>query len=199
MLIGGDRKTALGPYASSAEVLAEGLLADAGIHEVGVAGYPEGHPAIPADVLRSDLETKQELTARQGLGLEIVTQFSFIPSRVVEYCAELARTAPEIPVYVGMAGPTPNRTLRRYARHCGVSASLRALIRLGVSAAQAATHTEPGEQLAALSHYCAAREPGNVIGVHLYSFGGLLESALWMRRQCRPAPANSNMEVGIHA
>ena len=187
LIVGGDRATALGPYPDSAAVLREGALAGVGIHEVGVAGYPEGHPKIPAVALHDDLQLKQELAARHGLGLEVVTQFSFAPSRIIEYCAMLARTAPEVPVYVGMAGPTRNSQLLQYARYCGVSASLRALASLGVKAATLASHTDPDEQLAALAHHCAARESCNVIGVHLFSFGGFVASAQWMRRQCRPA------------
>jgi methylenetetrahydrofolate reductase (NADPH) len=186
MLIGGDRHEPLGPYPDSAAVLEEGVLVEAGIHEVAVAGYPEGHPGIPAPALDHDLARKMELAERQGLGLEIVSQFSFSPSRVVEYCARMARMAPEIPVYVGMAGPASFDTLRRFARHCGVSASLRALRRFGATAAETATHTDPAEQMIALAHFCAARDACNVIGVHLFSFGGFLQTARWMRSQCRP-------------
>ena len=48
MLIGGDERSAKGPYRDSLEILAEGVLSTAGVREIGVAGYPEGHPAIPA-------------------------------------------------------------------------------------------------------------------------------------------------------
>ena len=42
---------------------------------------------------------------RRGSAPYVVTQFSFAPNRIVEYCADLARRAPGVPVYVGLAGP----------------------------------------------------------------------------------------------
>ena len=46
LLLGGDEPKAKGPFADSLEILESGLLRDSGIREIGVAGYPEGHPRI---------------------------------------------------------------------------------------------------------------------------------------------------------
>lgn len=181
LLIGGDEPAPKGPYADSLEVLASGILRECGIREIGVAGYPEGHPRIPAAALASSFEKKIRLAREQALGLYVVTQFSFAPARVVEYCAELARKAPGVPVYVGVAGPTDAAALARYAQRCGVSVSLRALRTLGTGIAKLVTNTDPLEQLRALARYCGSREASNVVGVHLYSFGGAVRTAEWMR------------------
>ncbi len=183
LLVGGDEPRAKGPYADSLEVLQDGVLADAGIREIGVAGYPEGHPRISAAVLQDSFSRKLRLARKQGLGLYVVTQFSFAPARVVEFCAALARSAPAISVYVGVAGPADPAALLRYAQRCGVSVSLRALRNLGSGIAQLVTHTDPGDQVAALARYNRSREPGNVAGVHLYSFGGAVRTAGWMRER----------------
>lgn len=180
LLIGGDQPEPAGPYVDSAAILRDGVLAEAGIREVGLAGYPEGHPRIPSKVLDVSLNEKLALASAQGLGTYVVTQFSFAPSRIVDYCARLARAAPEVSIYVGMPGPTGLALLIRYARICGVSASLRALIDLGFKAARLLSHTAPHEQLVMLAHYCAARRACNVVGVHIFSFGGFFESAQWM-------------------
>jgi methylenetetrahydrofolate reductase (NADPH) len=185
LLIGGDAREPCGPYADGAAILRDGILSDLGINEVGLAGYPEGHPNISQDTLLADLDDKLELIDRQGMCGEIVTQFCFAPSRIIEYCAYLAQKTPETPVYVGMAGPTSAARLIRYANYCGVSASLRALGSMGVKVVNLLTHTDPSEQLDALAHYCATRDACNVIGAHLFSFGGFVESARWMRQKCR--------------
>ena len=135
--------------------------------------------------MKADLKAKLEMASAQHLGLSVVTQFSFVPSRIVEYCDELVHDAPQIPVYVGMAGPTDPLSLLRYARHCGVSESLRALSALGVKAAKLACHTNPDEQLEVLARYCAGHEVSNVIGIHLFSFGGFERSARWMQEKYR--------------
>lgn len=182
LLIGGDLPAPAGPYADSAAVLCDGALAVEGIREVGLAGYPEGHPRIPSGMLHAALREKLILAEDQGLGTYVVTQFSFAPMRIVDYCARLARSAPDVSVYVGMPGPTNPARLIRYARNCGVSTSLRALIDLGFKAARLLSHTAPNEQLVMLARYCAARTTCNVVGVHLYSFGGFFKSAQWMHR-----------------
>jgi len=181
LLLGGDEPRPKGPFADSLQILESGLLVDSGIREIGVAGYPEGHPRIPAADLAAAFKRKQKLTAEQGLGMYVVTQFCFAPSRVVEYCAQLARSAPDVSIYVGVAGPTDPVALARYAQRCGVSASLRALRNLGSGIAQLVTHSDPMEQLVTLARYSMQREPSNVVGVHIYSFGGAMRTASWIR------------------
>jgi methylenetetrahydrofolate reductase (NADPH) len=181
LLIGGDDAQPQGPYADAAALLREGVLADCGLREVGLPGYPEGHPRIASPALAQALDEKLALAAQQRLGSYMVTQFSFAPTRVVEYCARMARERSALPVYVGLAGPTEPRTLLRFAQRCGVSASLRALKAQGVAAVRLVTHTDPGEQLAAVAHYCLGHTPCNVVGVHLFSFGGAARTAEWMR------------------
>jgi 5,10-methylenetetrahydrofolate reductase len=86
-----------------------------------------------------------------------------------------------LPVYVGIAGPTDAVALARFAQRCGVSVSLRALRSLGTSIAQLVANTDPRDQVAAVARYNRNREPSNVVGVHLYSFGGAVRTAAWMR------------------
>jgi len=179
LLLGGDEPKPKGPFLDSLQILESGLLRDSGIREIGVAGYPEGHPRISN--LAESFEKKRRMANEQGLGLYVVTQFSFAPSRVVEYCANLARTAPEVSIYVGVAGPTDPVALARYAQLCGVSVSLRALKTLGTGIARLVTNIDPREQLVAIARYSRAREPSNVVGVHIYSFGGAAKTAAWMR------------------
>ena len=180
LVIGGDAREPRGSYKDGAAVLRDGILAEQGINEVVLPGYPEGHRKISQEVLMADLEEKLALATEQGLCSEIVTQFCFAPSRIVEYCSILGRRLPEIPVYVGLAGPTSTARLIRYANYCGVSASLRALSTLGVKVANLLTHTDPTEQLQIIAHHCATHPANNIIGIHLFSFGGFSGSAQWM-------------------
>jgi len=181
LLIGGDEVRPRGPFEDSLKVLELGVLTECGIREVGVAGYPEGHPRIPLNGLAKALQRKIELAREQNIGVYMVTQFCFSPQRVVDFCAGLARTRPDLPVYVGIAGPTDPVALARYAQRCGVSVSLRALRNLGAGIAKLVTHTDPRDQLVALARYSSQRGQSNVVGVHLYSFGGAVPTASWMR------------------
>jgi len=182
LILGGDEPVALGAYADGAALLRDGLLAAAGLREIGLPGYPEGHPRIARAALENAFAEKLSLAAGQGLGTYVLTQFSFAPARVIEYCAALARSAPAVPVYVGLAGPTDPIALLRFAQRCGVSASLRALRAQGMDAVRLVTHTDPGQQLSSLAHYCSVHAACNVVGVHLFTFGGVTSAAEWMNR-----------------
>lgn len=183
LLIGGDVLEPAGPYAEGAQLLREGFLADCGVKQVGFPGYPEGHPRIASAKLNAALEEKLVLARQQGLEPYIVTQFSFAPNRVVEYCADLSRRAPGVPVYVGLAGPTNPVALLKFAQRCGVSASLRALQAEGMRAVKLFTRVDPSDQLMALGQHIRSGSASNVVGVHLYSFGGVARTAAWMNER----------------
>lgn len=184
MLIGGDSDEPEGPYNDAIELLEDGILADNGINEIGLAGYPEGHPRINEHSLNEALVRKLTLAEQQGVAAEIVTQFCFNPGRIIDYSTRIAELAPGTPLYIGMAGPTHTRALLRFAKYCGVSTSLRGLVAMGVNVAKLFSNTNPTNQLVKLAGYCANHQT-NIIGVHIFSFGGFLTSAKWMREQAR--------------
>jgi methylenetetrahydrofolate reductase (NADPH) len=182
MLIGGDSAKPEGPYNDAIELLEDGILADHGINEAGLAGYPEGHSRINEQTLNKALTKKLMLTSQQGIAAEIVTQFCFNPGRIIEYSTRISELAPGTPIYIGMAGPTSTKTLLRFAKQCGVSTSLRGLVAMGVNAAKLFSNADPSKQLIKLASYCAHHQT-NIIGIHLFSFGGFLTTAKWMHHQ----------------
>ena len=183
LLIGGDVPEPVGPYGDGAALLREDFFAGSGLTQVGLPGYPEGHPRITTAKLNAALEEKLALARRHGLEPYVVTQFSFAPNRVAEYCADLARRASGVPVYVGLAGPTNPVSLLKYAQRCGVSASLRALQAEGMRAVRLFTHVDPTDQLMALAQHIRSGSASSVVGVHLYSFGGVARTAAWMNER----------------
>ena len=188
LILGGDVTAQAGPYPDAASLLREGLWQDAGISEVGLAAYPEGHPYIASDILQAALQEKIDMARAQGLGTFVVTQFTFAPNRIVEYCGQLARFAPGVPVYVGLPGPTNPARLIKFAQTCGVSASLRAMAGQGMGAVRLFTHTNPVEQLHAVArHVSAGGATSNVVGMHLFTFGGIEPAAKWINKQLERA------------
>ena len=183
LLIAGDVAAPLGPYGDGVALIRDGVLADTGLQQVGLPGYPEGHPQIPTPALNAVLSQKLQLLEQQRLAGYVVTQFSFAPHRIVEFCADLMRRAPGVPVYVGLAGPTTPRRLLKFAQRCGVSASLRALQAEGMRAVRLFTHVDPSAQLTAIARHASSGSASNVVGVHLYSFGGVAPTAAWMNAQ----------------
>ena len=165
---------------TSLSLLKSGVVADAGIREVAFAGFPEGHPTIDADTMIDALDAKIALAQAQGLGVRVITQFSFAPARILDFCVWLHRRAPNVPVYVGIPGPTSPTALLRFATICGVGASFRAMTNQGMGAVRLLTHTDPGEQLAMVAAHQRGNPHTNIVGVHLFSFGGVAKTAAWM-------------------
>jgi methylenetetrahydrofolate reductase (NADPH) len=96
----------------------------------------------------------------------------------------LQRTEPGVPVYVGLPGPTNPSRLVKFAQVCGVSASLRAMTAAGMGAVRLFTHTDPVDQLHAVArHATGGGATVNVVGIHLYTFGGIEPAAQWLNRQ----------------
>jgi methylenetetrahydrofolate reductase (NADPH) len=170
LLIGGDVDTP-GVFADALAVIQKGRLREAGIEEIGIGAYPEGHPRIPAGRLEAALDEKIAAATAHGLRVYIVSQFSFSPERILTWLKQLRACGIDKPVKVGMAGPTSMPALLRYAKRCGVAASLRGLVS-GV-AGGLVSQVGPGPIIETLS---VASDLGDV-APHYFSFGGALETA----------------------
>jgi len=170
LVIGGDVDTP-GSLPDALSVIQKGRLREAGIEEIGIGAYPEGHPRIPPGQVEAALDQKIASATAQGLRVHIVTQFSFSPERIVAWLKQLRAGRIALPVKVGLAGPTSVPALLRYARRCGVNASLRGLA--SGLASGLIGHVGPERILAALA---AAGDLGEATP-HYFSFGGMLETA----------------------
>lgn len=178
LVVGGDRDRPAGPFDSSLSVLCTGALQRHGIRKLSVGGYPEGHPAIGAKALRDALRAKRELARENGLGLQVVTQFAFDAAPIVAWARSAA--GPGIPVRVGLAGPASITTLLKYAARCGIGNSVRVLKSRSDSIIRLITEAGPEGVIRDLARAAAAGE-ARFAGVHLFTFGGLLRSARWLR------------------
>jgi methylenetetrahydrofolate reductase (NADPH) len=170
LVIGGDVEP-LGPYPDALSVIQKGRLREAGIEEIGIGAYPEGHPRIPPGRLEAALDEKIAAAAAQGLRVHIVSQFSFSPERILDWLKQLRACGITRPVKVGMAGPTSVSALFRYAKRCGVAASLRGLA--SGTAASLFGHVGPDQIVETLA---AADGLGDAMP-HYFSFGGAVETA----------------------
>jgi len=182
LLVAGDRDPPVGKFASTLEILDTGATLEAGIRTLGVAGHPEGHKAIGPTTLWSALKYKQDFAARTGTRMYIVTQFGFSPEAVCAWERHLGEHGIELPVHVGMAGPTALPKLIRYAMQCGIGASLSALMKNMSAMGQVAQlATAPEQMLAGLLRGGAARAGSRIEHPHFFAFGGVMATARWLR------------------
>jgi methylenetetrahydrofolate reductase (NADPH) len=186
LVIGGDVEP-LGPFPDALAVIQKGRLREAGIAEIGIGAYPEGHRRIPAGRLEAALDEKIAAAAAQGLAVHIVSQFSFSPERILAWLRRLRACGINKPVKVGMAGPTSVPGLLRYAKRCGVDASLRGL--MSGAAAGLIGHVGPDRIVDALG---AVADLGDV-APHYFSFGGAVATARYGSATARHAVAERAM------
>jgi methylenetetrahydrofolate reductase (NADPH) len=178
LVIAGDRDEPAGDFHSSVEVIDGGALQRHGIVEIGIAGYPDGHPRIPQLDLDRALADKVRAAETTGVAVHIVTQFCFDGAAVVRWLLRLRDFGIEHPVRVGLAGPSNLSTLLRYAKRCGVRASAQGLARQAGLVRQLFAMSAPDALVRALAQSRAERHLGE-IAPHFFSFGGLARTARW--------------------
>jgi methylenetetrahydrofolate reductase (NADPH) len=176
LLVAGDGDP-VGPYESSARFLASGLLEAHGIRSVGVAGYPEGHPRIPAEAIAAALARKIEEAARRGVELFVVTQFCFDGDVVLDWLARLRERGVAAPVRVGVAGPATVRALLGYAARCGIGDSVRAVRARAISLPHLLGEHGPDRVVRRIAEGGAGL---GIAGLHCFPFGGFARSARWL-------------------
>jgi methylenetetrahydrofolate reductase (NADPH) len=168
--IGGDAQQPAGPYGTSRELLEDLAEQSGGRIAAGVAGYPEGHPAVGGLELLDDLLAKQHLAAR------LVTQMCFSAAEIRNYAGLLRREGVTLPVWAGVAGSVPRTKLLSLATQVGVGSSMKFLGKQKTLARKLLL----GDRYAPEDLVDELAEPRDgIAGIHLYSFNNL-ELPGWM-------------------
>nr|WP_179389167.1 methylenetetrahydrofolate reductase [Psychromicrobium silvestre] len=181
-VVGGDPATPEGPYQDSYGVIRTGLLRDYGVKEVSIAGYPEGHPDIPQDVLWQALDDKSLALSQQGLTATILTQFTFDTSPVLAWINAVRERDIDSAIRVGTPGPAGIRRLLGFARRFGIGANAMIVKKYGFSLTNLMGTAGPDTFVTDLSALLAAEPSSGPVGLHFYTFGGLKASSEWAGR-----------------
>ncbi len=178
LVIAGDRDRPAGDFRSAVEVIDGGLLRRHGLMEIGIAGYPDGHPRMPQHDLDRALADKIAAAEAIGIAVHVVTQFCFDAQAILAWIRRLRDFGLDHPVRVGLAGPTNLSTLLRYAQRCGVRASAQGLARQAGLVRQLFAMSAPDALIRALAEARANGRTGE-IAPHFFTFGGLARTARW--------------------
>ena len=180
LLIAGDVALAKGPFRSSLDVCASGLIEASGIARLSVAGHPEGHPYLSAANTFKVLEAWRDWGQQAKIHVDVVTQFCFESAPILGWIGELDARGIGLPVIVGLAGPATPATLTKFALRCGIGNSMRALRGQIGRFGRLLTDTGPDDVMRGLqSAPYAATAP--IAGYHLFPFGGLRKAGDWLR------------------
>jgi methylenetetrahydrofolate reductase (NADPH) len=180
LLIAGDLALAKGPFRSSLDICASGLIEARGILSVSVAGHPEGHPYLSAANAFKVLEAWRDWGQLTKIRVDVVTQFCFESAPILGWIGELDARGIGLPVIVGLAGPATPATLTKFALRCGIGNSIRSLRSQIGRFGRLLTDTGPDDVMRGLqSASKAATAP--IAGFHLFPFGGLRKASEWLR------------------
>jgi len=181
VLIAGDVAAAKGPFRSSRDVAAAGLIEAHGITSVSVAGYPEGHPWLEGGHDFDALAAWRDWGGRSGVHVDIVTQFCFESGPILTWSGELQSRGIDLPVIVGLAGPATLATLTKFGLRCGVGNSMRALRGQIGRFGRLLTDNGPDDVVRGLLAAPSA-STAPIAGFHIFPFGGLRKSGEWLRQ-----------------
>ncbi len=180
VLIAGDVVAAKGPFKSSLDVCASGLIEARGIARLSVAGHPEGHPYLsPANVFKA-LEAWQDWGQLTKIQVDVMTQFCFESAPILGWIGDFNARGIELPVVVGLAGPATPATLTKFALRCGIGNSMRSLRSQIGRFGRLLTDTGPDDVMRGLRS-APASATASIAGFHLFPFGGLRKAGQWSR------------------
>lgn len=187
-VIAGDLPEPAGPFGDALSIIESGLLQKHGIRHVGISGYPEGHPGIPADKLWAAMRDKHAALRAQGIDVSVITQFGFDAEPMLPWLREVRAQGVDAPVYLGVPGPASVKTLLKFAARCGVEASAKVMARYGLSLTRLLGTAGPDALVADLA---GALDPATYGHTHLhfYPFGGFGKTIEWIDNAARRAGA----------
>jgi len=183
LVIAGDVAAAKGPYRSSLDVGASGLIEARGFTRLSVAGHPEGHPYVSAANVFRGLEAWRDWGRQTRIRVDVVTQFCFESAPILAWIGELDARGLGLPVVVGLAGPASPATLTKFALRCGIGNSMRSLRSQIGRFGRLLADTGPDDVMRGLQSAPEAAT-ASIAGFHLFPFGGLRKAAEWSRA-CR--------------
>jgi len=145
--------------------------------DVGIPGYPEGHPLIADDVLLRALLDKQAFAS------SMTTQLCFDPEAVRAWVARMRAAGVQLPMILGLPGPADLVRVARIAARIGVADSARYVRKnrgmIGAVLRRRAFRPDP--LLRALASL-VADPAADLRGIHLFTFNQVEEAAAWQAR-----------------
>lgn len=184
-VIGGDAERSDGPYSSAADLLFAMADVGHGFDEIGIGGYPEGHPIIDDDTLG------RALLEKLPLATYVVTQMCFDPETILDWVTGIRRQGVRLPVMVGIPGVVEKKRLFWISRKIGVGNSARFLrkhtgltLSLLSNVFKSGSYS-PDELVEKLAPY-VGDEDYNIAGFHIYTFNQVQSTERWRQRMLHP-------------
>jgi len=183
LVLAGSPRSPLGDFHSAMQLLESGLFDVHGLKRLHVAGHPEGNKDIDPDgstkLVDEAARWKADFARRTDADLAMVTQFAFDARPVLAWARSMHAAGVDLPIHVGVAGPTKLNTLIKFAIACGVGPSLSVLKKRALDLTKLTVPFEPTQVLNDLGDGCGKGEGGLIAGIHLFPLGGIKASVAY--------------------
>jgi methylenetetrahydrofolate reductase (NADPH) len=176
-LIGGDATPPQGPWSSAVDLLPVIDEHPQRPAEIGIAGYPEGHPLIDSETLADTLEQK---SGRAGY---ITTQLCFDAQALVAWIRDTRQRGVDLPVLVGLPGVVNRRRLLAMSLRIGVGPSLAFLRKQRGLRNLMGRSTVTPDRLHDDLAPCVDDRELKIEGFHYYTFNQLMDTWNWEREK----------------
>jgi methylenetetrahydrofolate reductase (NADPH) len=181
---GVDRAFVVGGDAKEAGAFDDGLALLRGMHEIGhplseigIPGYPQGHPFI------ADRPLLDSLHAKAAFASYVTTQLCFDPGAIATWIAARRAEGLELPVHVGVPGVADPQKLLAIAARIGVADTHRFLVknvRFVARLVRSGGFYRPDALLEGIAPH-AADPAAAIVDFHLYTFNAVDATERWRR------------------
>ncbi len=191
LLLAGNGKTPKGELFNSIQLLETGVFEKHAFKKIQIAGHPEGNKDIDKngslEKTINALKAKQKFGQNTKLQIGITTQFCFDPQPVIQWLEVLESEQIDLPISLGLAGPTRLQSLIKYAIMCGVGPSISVLKKRAKDLTKLLLPFEPTEMIDAFNSSKKNKLFKNVHSLHFFPLGGIEASAAFARNISTPA------------
>ncbi len=178
-VVGGDA-TDHGEFPDAGALLSALATMSHPFAEIGIAGYPEGHPFIQPDALMTALSDKSPLAGH------VTTQMCLDAGPIEQWIRDIRAAGIDLPVMVGVPGASDTLKLMAIGARIGVGASLRYLTK---NRRVIARMIRPGlftpddllDDIAGLDPTLGIR------GLHIFTFNQVEDTVAWFEAALRDA------------
>jgi methylenetetrahydrofolate reductase (NADPH) len=191
LVVAGDASEPAGEFDGAAPLLL--ALADLAhpFEEIGITGYPEGHPFL------SDEQLREALAAKAGHATYITSQIGFDAGATCRWVEDVWSSGPRLPIWLGLPGVVHATRLLRISTKIGLGDSARFLRKHGsiVGRLLLPRTFRPDRLLGGLDP-CLADPERPIAGLHVFTFNELRETERWRRERLeRLAPVLDEAEA----
>ena len=180
-VVGGDA-TDFGEFSDAPQLLAAMGDLDHAVTQIGITGYPEGHPLISDQALRTAMAVKVPYASY------IATQMCFDVAAIVTWIREIRAAGIELPLYIGIPGVVNPVRLASIGARIGVGASLRYVMknRSFLFKLLRPGPYKPTRLVHGIARACADEDLG-IRGFHIFTFNEVERTVEWWRSELHRA------------